>query len=415
MIKTCAHDGERYNSTLFSSHGFNLDEKRDIKEVEIYDSITGAETGRTETILKFVGFVTNDEDDLLVVFPKHYKVVDAENDARTVFDCISKHMQKRPEMYIGNDGEEKYISNYPFAAFFEIYDYFVNYGLYFKDETFIKPNTGGRLNWKETISKSEKFIFGDDIVMFPLYYRRSYHFSNFITDCMIFAIDYTIQKFGVFIDANPTGRDFPEFLLEEKEYVVNVLTQLRQQTFKDNEQQLIDNLILFFSEINVGGVYYLKHYSFKSIWEDMVTNYLCKFYKEVDTSHAIVFDKVSPSGLHFEKKSFHTNGAKPAQYISPDHYCEDTSIQLIFDAKYYTYIGKMNYKQIAYMFMLREMKDPITGCARFMNTYSALILPSDTRTTKIHFQIDPLYGNSGDLIITEEYVDIREVMQYFGE
>jgi llaI.3 len=416
MIKTCAHDGEKYNSSLFSSHGFNLDENRDIKEVDLYDSITGEKTGDTETILDFVGFVTNDNDDLLVVFPKHYKVSKVENDARAIFDCISKHSQKRPELYIGEDAGKTFSSNYPFAAFFGIYDYFVNYGLYFKDKTFIKPNTGGRLSWKETISKSEKFIVKGDVVMFPLYYRKNYHFSNFITECMIFAIDYTIQKFGVFINASSTGQDFPELnFLEEREYVLNVLSQLRQQTFKDTEQQLIDNLLIYFSEVNIGGAYYLKHYSFSSIWEDMVTDYLCKLYKGVDASHAIVFDKISPSGLHFEKKSFHTNGAKPAQYISPDHYCEDSKIQLIFDAKYYSYIRGMNYKQIAYMFMLRGIKDPVSKRQKFANTYSALILPSENRDTKIHFQLDDIYGGSNDLIITEEYIDIREVIHTFIE
>lgn len=411
MIVACAHDGALYDEALISTHGFKLDTKRDIKEVSIYDSVTGEKTDKTEIIFDFVGFVTNKNNDMLVVFPKHYSVTDNDVDSRIVFDCIAKHKQKKPDIYIGEDNDDKYESNFPFSAFFGIYEYFQTYGLYFEDETFIKPNTGGRISWKETISKSEKYVIGGDVIMSPLYYRRKYHFSNFITECMIYAIDYTISKFGVLIDAQETGQDFPEMdYLEEREYVVNVLQQLRQQIFKDNVQTLIDNLIEFFTEVNKGGNYYLKHYTFSSIWEDMVTDYLCKYYKEVNSKHQILYDKVSPSGLLFEKKSFHTNSAKPVQYISPDYYCEDLDIQLIFDAKYYSNVRGMNYKQIAYLFMLRDMIDTKTGTKKFSHSHSALILPSEKFDTKIHFQMDPQYGVGNDFIITEEYMDIKEVM-----
>lgn len=414
MIVACAHDGALYDDALISSHGFKLDSKRDIKEVSIFDQVTGEKTDQTEIIFDFVGFATNANDDMLVVFPKHFNIIDVESDSRLIFECISNHKQKRPEKYIGEDNKDKYESNFPFSAFFGIYDYYQTYGLYFEDETFIKPNTGGRISWKETISRSDKFIIGGNLIMFPFYYRKSYHFSNFITECMIYAIDYTISKFGVLIDAQETGQDFPEFdYLEEKEYVVKVLLQLRQQIFKDNVIRLIDDLIAFFSEVNIGGDYYLKHYSFSSIWEDMVTEYLCKYYKEVDASHSIIFDKVAPSGLTFTKKAFHTNAAKPTQYISPDHYCEDADVQMIFDAKYYTRINGMNYKQIAYMFMLREMLDPVTGRPKYNFTHTALILPSEFRSTRIHFQLDPEYGTCNDLVITEEYVDIKEVIQEY--
>lgn len=411
MIVTCAHDGALYDDALISSHGFKLDTRRDVKEVSIYNSLTGEKTDQTEIIFDFVGFVINEDNDMLVVFPKHFNISNAESDSRMIFECIAKHKQKRPEKYIGEDNKDKYESNFPFAAFFGIYEYYQTYGLYFEDETFIKPNTGGRISWKETMSKSDKYMIGGNLIMFPFYYRKNYHFSSFITDCMIYAIDYTISKFGVLINAQETGQDFPEFnYLEEREYVVSLLVHLKQQIFKDNVIRLIDDLIEFFSEVNIGGDFYLKHYSFSSIWEDMVTEYLCKYYKEVDTSHCIIFDKIAPSGLTFTKKAFHTNAAKPTQFISPDHYCEYANVQMIFDAKYYTKINGMNYKQIAYMFMLREMIEPITGRPKYNSTHTALILPSESRSTRIHFQLASEYGTCNDLVITEEYVDIKDVI-----
>ncbi len=411
MITVCAHDGESCDTKAISMHGFQIDEKRDSKEVYVCDRVTGEKTDKTERIFDFVGFVSNAEDELLVVFPKHYRVTNEETDARRVFACIAEHMQKKPELYIGADSRDIYRSNFPFAAFFGIYEYFAAYGLYFRDETFIRPNTGGRISWKETISRSEKYMAGGNIILFPLYYRKNYHFSNFVTECMIFAIDYTIQKFGIFIDAAPTGEEFPQTpFLENREYVVTVLQQLRQQTFKDNEQRLIDHLTAFFSGIHVGGSYYLKHYAFSAIWEDMVTAYLCKYYKGMDAARAIVFDKISGKHLSFAKRKFYPNQAKPAQYIEPDHYAEDGDIQLIFDAKYYTYVRGMDYKQIAYVYMLRGRLDPRTGLPKFRDTYSALILPAECRDTKIHFQLAAPYGVADGLLITEEYLDISEVM-----
>lgn len=413
MILACAHDGAKFNEILISTYGFNLD-KRDIKEVAEYDSSTGEKTDKTEIVYNFVGFVSNDNNDLLTVFPKKYNIKDRDADSRLIFECIAKHKQRHPELYIGEDNEIKFKSNYPFSAFFGIYEYYQTYGLYFEDTTYIKPNTVGRISWKETISKSDKFILGGSLIMHPLYYRKKYYFSSFITECMIFVIDYTIDKFGVLIDLQETGHEFPEFdYLGECDYVVNTLIQLKQQIFKDNVQQLIDNLINFFSKVNIGGNFYLKHYSFSSIWEDMVTDYLCKFFKEVNASHSVVFDKVHLAGLNFKKESFHTNGAKPSQYISPDHYSIDANVQFVFDAKYYSRINGMNYKQIAYMFMLKDMKDISTGAKKYNKIYSALLLPAESRSTKIHFTLAPEFGSYPDLIITEEYLDIRDVIDEY--
>lgn len=416
MIVLWTQDGALYDESLLGRYGFKLDNQRDIREISVYDSVTGEKTGEKRPVFDFVGFVTNADNDMLLVFPKHYRVEDKETDSRIIFDCITKHRQKKPDIYMGRENEERYKSNFPFSAFFGIYEYFQTYGLYAEDEIFIKPDIGGRISWKDTINKSEKYIISGNLLMLPLYYRKNYHFPGFITECMIYAIDYTISKFGVLLDARETGQNFPQFdYLEEREYVISILQQLKQQCFKDNVLTLLDYLIDFFAGVNIGGSYYLKHYSFSSIWEDMVTDYLCKYYKGVDAAHRVIFDKVLPAGVSFKKQTFHTNSAKPEQYIAPDHYGENGDVQMIFDAKYYTEIRGMNYKQIAYVFMLREMKEQGASLPKYRKTYSALILPSEGRDTKIHFQPSAEFGSCDDLIITEEYIDIREVMlEYSG-
>lgn len=417
MIITSSHDGTKFDESLISTKGFSINVFKDIKKVSIYDSLTGEKTNQSEYVYNFVGFVSNQDNDLMFIFPKRFKIEDIEADSRLTFECIAKHMQQRPDLYIGENSNEVFESNYPFAAFFEVYNYYANYGLYIEEKTFIKTNIGGRVSWKDTISRSNKYFVGGNNVLFPIYYRKDYPFTNFITECMVYVIDYTINKFGFLIGLESTGKDFPEIdMFEDKEFIILFLQQMRQQTFKDSEQILIDNLIVFFMKINTGGNYYLKHYAFSSIWEDMVTNYLCNYYKEINASHEIVFDKVTPMHLTFSKTSFHTNKAKKAQYISPDYYGSDHSNQLIFDAKYYSSVNGMNYKQIAYVFMLREMRETLSSPQKYSKTYSALILPSEHRKTKMHFMMEPLFGKSSlDVIITEEYIDIVDVMKTYIE
>ncbi len=70
----------------------------------------------------------------------------------------------------------------------------------------------------------------------------------------------------------------------------------------------------------------------------------------------------------------------------------------------------MDYKQIAYMFMLKDRKDRKTGLKKYRRTCSALFLPADKRNTKVHFQLASEFGSCPELVITEEYLDIREVI-----
>ena len=84
MILACAHEGTVYDDVLTSTHGFIL-ESRDTKEVAIYDPRTGEKTDNTEIIYDFVGFVSNDDNDLLAVFPKKYSIKDKDMDSRLMF------------------------------------------------------------------------------------------------------------------------------------------------------------------------------------------------------------------------------------------------------------------------------------------------------------------------------------------
>lgn len=416
MIINWSNDGRKYDRKEILRLGFEINEAKDVNKVSLYDKATGEPLDEYAYVYDFVGFLVNENNDILTIFPKHFNVDDLKNDSSMIFELISKHMQKRPDMYMGEQYGKKFETNYPFAAFFGIYDYYQKYGLYVENREYIKPNIGGKINWKETNRKAGFYLIDSEITLFPYYYNKKYYFSNFITECMIFVIDYTIQKFDAFISLTPTYERFPEYnFIEECEAVVNTLYCIRQQVFRDNVLEMIDNLINFFTNINEGGAYYLKHYAFSSIWEDIVMTYLSMNFKEVK-GNSLIFDEKSAKHLDFKKVSFHPNAKNKRHYISPDYYCFDGSTQFIFDAKYKNSINGIDYKQVSYFMFLKELRDSKTLHRKFTDTYSALLLPSEKHYSEVHFEMDTLFSMvNSDIKIIEQYLDIKEVIMYYLE
>lgn len=414
MILKWSNDGKKFDRKLIEEDKFTLDLDRDVAFVNRINALTGDVEEEKDEVFNFVGFVTNENDDVLAVFPKKYNVVNVESDLRMVFDCIIQHKQKRPTLYMGEDADETYKSNFPFSSFFGIYSYYASYGLYVEDLEIIKANAGGKVGWKETINRSNSFFDNGNLVLYPLYYRKKFLLNNFVTESMIYAIEYTLSKFGSLIQLESTGLDLPEYnYIDNKETVVAILSEIRNQVFKDIDIQLIDNLIDFYGSINKGGNYYLKHYSFSSIWEDIVLDYLKDLYAGLNVN-SIILDKAHSKNINFKKVAFHPNKAKTAQFIDPDYYATDKDIQLIFDAKYKNEFKGMDYKQIAYYFLLKEYHDKGASIPKYKKTYSALIAPGEKRSTDIHFSMQDNFSFSDiDFVITEEYFDIKEVIKYY--
>lgn len=302
MITNYSHEGKEFIKQDLHDLGFEINEEKDILKETIYDKDTGEPLDEHKYTFNFVGFLINDSNDIFSVFPKHYRVEDPINDSSLVFDLISKHMQKRPDIYIGDEYGDNFESDYPFAAFFGVYDYYQKYGLYIENRNFVKPHVGGKVNWKETIRKSDLYITNNKITLFPYYYNETHFYNTFVTECMIFVIDYTIKKFNAFISLYPTDANFPEYdFLSHKEEIIENLIYFRQQVFRDNIIELLDNLISFFMQLEEGGSYYLKHYTFSSIWEDIVMFYLNKNLDDV-VGDSLMFRKNARKGFDFKKQ-----------------------------------------------------------------------------------------------------------------
>jgi len=416
MISSNLNDGDllRYEDIkLLQSDGYIIDENRDFTNVISED---GDGPSDKKYRLNFVGFTTNKKGEMKTVFPKNYKWDDdsIDNDKRKTFRTIIKHIQKNPGMYIGSEFEKNISTNYPFSAFFSIYDYYEKYGIHFKEQLRLKPYGSGKVNWKETIRLSEKYFVNDKLIMLSIYHNEKRRTDTFIANCMIYAIDYTIDKFNSLIDKEKTNRPFPEFdFLSHKEFVMETLTSIKNTTYSDITIKLIDNLIAYFSVFESSGKFYLKHYAFANIWEDMVMEYLRSHYRKFENEKLILSEKELPVKANFTKPTFYPNLADRSKFFQPDHYLVYGDTQLILDAKYYDPTN-MDYKQISYLLFLKNKRDRLEDKPLFDKTYSALVIPSTERSSKEHFRMDPFFNKEcEDFIISEERLNIKEVINFW--
>lgn len=404
MILRYANDGQKYSPDDFK--GFNIDYQKDCTRIIDDDE----QDNNTQPVcLNFVGFLTNDNNDSIVVFPKGFHVTDLNSDANLLFQVLQKNQSTNETLYLGE--REGYVSSYPFKSFFEVYSYYEKFGLYFDDKTITKVNSGDYISWKDTIRLSNKVFLNNKLVVFPLYYKKKYLFSTFVTNCMVFVINYTIEKYGVFLSQQPVAIEIDySYFVEEQKQIVYLLNEIIQKTFNENILRLLYALVEFFSNLNIGGSQYLKHHSFATIWERMVMGYLNKYFCGLDGSKIVVDESLTVPSNTFQKVSFYPDFENPNRMIQPDYYGSIGNTQLICDAKYYTTIGGLNYKQLAYYFLLAH-KESETGDIAFEKTVSSLILPSDQRKTATHFKLNPKYNKEfSDMLILEEYFDIKKIM-----
>ena len=154
----------------------------------------------------------------------------------------------------------------------------------------------------------------------------------------------------------------------------------------------------------------MKHYTFSSIWEDAVRRYLGRHFVSVK-GDIIELSDMPLGTTKFLKKTFSPNEAANAEYFQPDCYLEKGDAQYIFDAKYYVNSHGLMYKELAYILLLKDMRDYIDKKPIFSKTYCAVILPSEERKTLVNFKMNPLYNQYyGDVKIMEEYFDIKKVL-----
>lgn len=377
----------------------------------------------------FVGCVFN-RDKVLVIFPKHYaepKYIERLNktneeskkDIQLVYDVIKKYSENvssnaSAQKYIGAD--DRYDSDYPFSAFYNIYDYYKRYGLYKETESTTIKGNSGKVAWKDTIRKSNKIISDGNLIFITLYVKKKNFKNVFVSDCMAFVIDSTIERFNSFLTLRGTGASRSKFdYFENIDFVIGELRKAQTSVFKDIHKKLIQDLISFFEQYKKGnshgGATHVKIDYFDLVWQDMVSKFLNNHFVGMNySSVGLKFDKtICKSPINFESVQYSDIDASIHSFsINVDHIANTGTELYIFDSKYYDEIYELNYKQLAYNEILRYRYASIPE----ENIYNALILPGK-ECCKVHFEMTPFYAGprKNKSKILEQYLDIKEIME----
>lgn len=351
----------------------------------------------------FVGVLKNDNDDILSVFPKGFKMGEDEvSDVKKLFLLLCKYNYKLGNVSTVYDDNE--MQSFPFNEFFRIYDYYFTHGLPRNHYKTIKDMYTPKINWKETIRASQKYINNRKLVIWGIKYERQNYEFNFLADCIIYAVNYTIKKFNFFLELDEIEEE-PQVLIDKDLYplVIERLYSLKNEVFKDKEIELISNLIVFFEQISKGYTSFIKTNSFHNIWQKMVNDVLS------------MQSSFSFGAQRFKIKTFSLSNdlAQSKESIEIDHYYLDDSTKTayILDSKYRFEPNYLDYKQLFYWLFIRDYLD-----MNFKQDYvicCTLIYPTEgVYYEQGHIEINLGYRLKG-LKVKELYFNMREMIDSF--
>lgn len=386
---------------------------------------------------KFTGFIIG-EKSILISFPKHYfdeeklielnhskSDIDLMHHMNLLFNTISKALLKKSERAIGI--KEDINAQYPFTSFFNIYNYYQSYGLYINEVDRYKFNYSGKINWKKTIERSPIVINERNLLYLPLIVEEKAAEHVFITKCMAYAIDSTIEKFKVFLKLEKTNFELSGVSFDNPRLIVNQLREIGHNMFKDIDKNLIKDLIDFYQKISMSShQVQIKMHTFNLLWEDMVEEYLNKYFSHIDHTDGeiqLVFTaNINEKKYNFKKEIFYPDIRKEKGYrIEPDHFSNYQGDLYLFDSKYYNEVKGLDYKQVSYYYLLFNRKEHLNT----ERIYSALILPTEKSSTKVaskeHFIFNESFSiknakadeTSSGFVIFECYLDIQDVMSKY--
>ncbi|HFU4010180.1 TPA: LlaJI family restriction endonuclease [Streptococcus suis] len=362
--------------------------------------------------LNFVGYVFSAKK-TLAVFPKKYSKLNKVSElSQDDLSILSSVLLKYNSSYLSNNRttDRYFEASYPFAAYYGILHYYKTYGIYKDFLSTTKPGSGGKVNWKKTISKANQFFSNGNLIFSQLYTDKSISEETFISDCMKFALDYTSNKYSFILTERIYFSEIKQFdFISNKEYIINELKILKSRIFKDIHKKLLDDLISFFQDLRQDGVGYFRNYKFDKVWEAMVEEYLNANFSDISEDNGLIFEencyKYKFSKQLIEPGTSHKGLVK----LYPDHYYFSKEKQFVFDSKYYSSLKGLDYKQITYFEFLKS---------RARRTYNALIFPdSEERWNNLHFELFEEFKNKQDqserLIIWNSYLNMKEVMEFY--
>lgn len=368
----------------------------------------------------YVGFIIKDHF-IISIYPKHLISKDEfkEEGKLEEFKLLSKLMVQLRV----NDGiidELDRTTNFPLVSYQNICNYYLLHGLYWEMDKIYKYSYGGKINWKQTIEKSDKIISNRNLLYLPFVIEKKNRKKVFLTECMKYILSNGYSLFGRYFDIgvpfysyenNKMFNDFPRIIKE--------LKIIKQEYFKDLEKKLIDNMICYFEWKNMeSDIGLLLTNNFNLYWEKMIESFLNEnFDGIVEDSKELNLYKLKLSNntkkYRFAKvlEKIETDVVYNKKYtrrfkVEYDHIASLNDMIFIFDSKYYKDIKSLDYKQVVYHLILKEKKD--YSDKQIIN---GLILPtSGDYEYKVHLDLRDKSGSLEDILILEHYLNLKEII-----
>lgn len=377
----------------------------------------------------FVGVIFG-HDRQLVSFPKHYYTVyDLKNyiknnskileeDSLTLLKLITKVKNTKQSIGIIEDID----NSFPFSSYLKVYEYFQKYGIYHEEKKLSSKIFSGKINWKQTINKVIPIYDENNFLYLEFYKNRTINNQVFLSKCLGYIINSTNHQLNNILNFKYVDIDYSDIDWSNKNKVLTQLNKELESTFKDIHKTLIRHMINFFKHKNVGvGIIPIKLNNFSIMWEIILENYLCNYFIGNKADRLLFSEEnlIRPKAVkkkQFEPGFHAANDSlddKKNYRIEPDYYFIDEDVRYIFDAKYYHQITEINYKQLSYYFLLRDIEDEIK------KTYSVLLLPTSSNigvneNYKIHFKFNDNFNKvDREFTIFEYYLNIKEMINIF--
>lgn len=401
--------------------------KNDIKEkFNRFMAYRDVRSNKKGDYVNFVGFILTNND-ALISFPKHFfseKELIKINQSPENIDLYTNMLYKIIQISISSNNvrllqvRQELNQFYPFNAFLRVYEYYIKYGLFTRKNEVKELGYNGKILWKDTLRKSPLIINEGNILYWPPVIQKYTNDYVFVTKCMTYVINSTINRFPFLLKFHQIPFEYGDVNFKNRKNTIRKLNSIKQYLFKDIHIQLVDNLIRFFmSDSHIGTHLEIKIYSFHLIWEELIGHYLNKYFLTMrDTDGEIIFSKSNDRENDFQEREFDLDARRKIKgmktyKIKPDYYFDTEAARYIFDAKYYTAINELDYKQISYYFLLKWYQNECQN----KGIYNILFLPTSGLSERnIHFQLDNEYSEvHEDFKILECYLNMQEMIKTY--
>lgn len=363
----------------------------------------------------FVGFILT-ERETIISFPKHYHSKDY-NIKNEDISLLAKLMTKT-RILAGLNNEFGTYKNFPLSSYLYICDYYKKYGLYNETRSKQEKDYKGRINWRNTIRKSNKVVSGGNLIFLPFMVEKNISLEVLITECMVYVLNEGFNRFGKFFNIGiRISKKTNNPIFKNKEFIIRQLSLLKSEYFKDSERLLINNLINYFKWSNKNkNKTILITKNFENYWESMVQAFVNSNLYNIKKSGELIFKnnckryKFKKETEHIESKKVIQSGLSRKFSVEYDHlYINEHERAYLFDSKYYKSIQNLDYKQMAYYFILKSSKNYINK-----EVVNGLILPTEEGYYyKVHLDTRDREGLLEDLFIVEHYLNVKEVIESF--